>query len=96
MSNAIRFLEALGGQPADAAAADAYEAAVASLELGEPQRQALRGRDAGALARLLDGRATMFCMICTPDDGAEHQAVPDEGGTDDDMVPDDGQDEARD
>lgn len=89
MSDAIRFLEALGSQPAGASTAAAYQAAVAALEVVEPQRRALRGRDADALARLLEGRATMVCAICTPDDSSEHQVVPDDADSDGDMIPDD-------
>lgn len=88
MSNAIRFLEALGSQPADGSAPAGYEAAVAACELDEPERRALRGRDAAALARLLEGRETMICAVCTPDDESEHQVVPDDADADGDMVPD--------
>lgn len=44
--------------------------------LAPAERLALRGQDATALNRLLDGRATMFCMIATPD-GSEERDVPD-------------------
>jgi hypothetical protein len=92
MSNAIRLLEALGSQPAHAAVASAaYEAAVAGLEIEEPQRTALRGRDVDALAGLLKGRTAMLCLICGPEDESEHQVVPDDGDSNDDMVPDDQQ-----
>jgi hypothetical protein len=97
MSNAIRFLEALGSQPAHAAVASAaYGAAVAGLELEEPQRRALRGRDADALAGLLQGRASMFCLICGPEDESEHQVAPDDGDANDNMIPDDEEGPARD
>ncbi|SDQ61550.1 hypothetical protein SAMN05428982_1824 [Pseudoxanthomonas sp. CF385] len=51
-----------------------YAAAVAALEVEPAQRAALLGRDADALARLLDGRPAMFCMILAPDEGKEDEA----------------------
>lgn len=60
MSNAIRFLETVGGKhltPAE------YAASVASLSVGQEQKQALMDRDPYALANLLDGRKQLRCAI---------------------------------
>lgn len=89
MSNSIQFLETLGRNPAlIPGALQAYAEAVESLEVSEAERMALRDRDQTALNGLLDGRARMLCVICTPDDGSEHEAIPDGGDKDDDGVPD--------
>lgn len=77
MSVVIGMLEKMGASPSfgrvplellDSAEGDA---------LAPAERLALRGQDATALNRLLDGRATMFCMIATPD-GAEERDAPGE------------------
>lgn len=77
MSVVIGMLEKMGASASfgrvplellDAAEGDA---------LAPAERVALRGQDVTALNRLLDGRATMFCMIATPD-GAEERDVPDD------------------
>lgn len=76
-TNAIQFLEALGASPAHDALA--YAGAVAALPVAPAQRAALLARDAGSLARLLDARPTMICMIAVPNGD-----VPDDEGRDDD------------
>lgn len=82
MSNAIQFLEALGASPATASRdADAYARALSVVDVDEAEREALIGRDADALARLLDGRAHMLCMVATPD-GGETQDEPDKSDED--------------
>ncbi len=63
-TNTIQFLEALGAAPL--CAAGAYANDVAALPVAAEQRAALLGRDAGALARLLEARPTMICMIVAP------------------------------
>lgn len=65
MSNVIRFLEALGQNPAVSAAA--YSAAVSVLDLDAAQKQALLVRDTNKLNNMLQGRAVMRCMVATPD-----------------------------
>src|SRR3546814_17832212 len=89
MTNAIQFLEALGRSPV--LAGDPFLAcpdAVEALEVSEAERMALRDRDHAALNKLLDGRVRVMCLINTPDDGSEHEAVPDEGDRDGDGQPD--------
>lgn len=76
-TNAIHFLEALGASPALAGAP--YAEAVAALPVAPAQRAALLGRDASALARLLEARPTMICMIAVPNGDAPE----DERGDDD-------------
>jgi hypothetical protein len=60
MLTTVRFLEAMGSKPLSAAD---YSAAVAMLEIDEPQRQALMDRDQIALGGLLAARDTMCCLI---------------------------------
>ena len=66
MSNAIRFLEAMGSRQLSAAE---YAATVAALEVDAPQRQALLDRDQTALSALLGGRPKMYCLIVAPNEG---------------------------
>lgn len=73
MSNAIQFLESMGASASIQGAAD-YAAAVAALDVEPAQRVALLGRDVSSLAKLLDGRPAMFCMILAPDEGKEDEA----------------------
>src|SRR3546814_11960020 len=83
MTNASQFLEALGRSPV--LAGDPFLAcpdAVEALEVSEAERMALRDRDHAALNKLLDGRVRVMCLITTPDDGSEHEAVPYEGDGD--------------
>lgn len=61
MSSVIRFMEALGQNPAGSSTD--YAAAVASLDVDAGQKQALLKRDADGLAALLKGRAAMRCTI---------------------------------
>lgn len=74
MSNVIQFLESLGNSATRLSAAD-YAAAIADLNVEPPQRNALLDRDVATLSGLLEARATMFCMIATPD-GGETQDIP--------------------
>jgi hypothetical protein len=81
MSNVIQFLESLGSNPAKAHfATAAYAAAVASLDVGDAQRQALLDRDHSALNDLLGGREKMMCMVWLP---AEDESMAD---TDDQLL----------
>lgn len=82
MSNVIQFLEAAGRGVA--LASIDYEAAVASLEIEDAQRDALLSRDPASLGRLLDGRVQMMCMISTPQKEQE-ESLPDEEET---FIPD--------
>lgn len=86
MSNAIQFLESLGASPASASRdAEAYVRALSVVDVDEAQHRALIGRDADALAKLLDGRSQMLCMIVTPDGGDEREE-PDHSEEDDEPV----------
>jgi hypothetical protein len=86
MSNAIQFLESLGASPASASRdPDAYARALSEVDVDEAQHRALIGRDADALARLLEGRAQMLCMVSTPD-GGETQDEPDKSDEDGDEL----------
>ena len=96
MSNAIQFLEGLGSRPALVTASFAvYEEAVRELQFPDRQRAALLARDPTALGQALGSRAHMICAVCTPDDDGPHEAVPDDGDKDGDMVPDDEESPAR-
>ena len=69
MTNAIQFLETLGGKPAAGKLSDSdCAAAVAELSVDDNQRQALRDRDHAALNELLGGRHKMVCMIWPADE----------------------------
>ncbi len=72
MSNIVRFLETLGGQPK--LSAGDYAAAVALLQADEPQREALLAADADALNGLLGGRVRMVCMIAPSEEEAPERA----------------------
>lgn len=91
MPNAIQFLETLGRSPASAhVLAGGYAASVAALDVDEAQRDALLGRDARALNGLLEGRDSMLCVVCTPDESESESETPDDDGTerpDDDRSP---------
>jgi len=65
MSDAIRFLEALGRRPLPAAD---YAARVAALDVDEAQRHALLRRDPAALNALLGGRRTLMFAILAPEE----------------------------
>jgi hypothetical protein len=60
MSKTVRFLAALGSKPVSTAE---YAAAVAMLEIDEPQRQALMDRDQVALNGLIGQRDNLCCLI---------------------------------
>jgi len=76
MLDVIRFLETMGREPL---APSDYAAAVAALEVAEPQRQALLERDHGALNDLLGGRAKMFFGILAPEEAPmEDEPVEDQ------------------
>ena len=77
MSDVIGMLEKMGAVPSFGRAPLELLDTAEGKALAPAQRLALRGQDAAALNRLLDGRATMFCMIATPD-GAEERNAPDE------------------
>lgn len=63
MSNAIRFLETLGQNPALAALpANEIEALMVSMVLADDQRRALLAADTGALNRALHGRSLMMAI----------------------------------
>lgn len=64
MSNVVRFLDSLGRQPR--LNAGAYAAAVAQVDTGEAQRNALLAADIDALAASLNARATMCCAVFEP------------------------------
>ena len=80
MSTVIRFLETMG-RDASLERLDArrFEEMVDSLSEDSASKQALLGRDASALSRLLDGRHKMYCFIMAPDDdGQKDGQVPDD------------------
>ncbi len=82
MTEAIRFLEKLGSDPAlvrpgFAAHEDALD--VPGVDCPKQQR-ALLDRDVQALTVLLEGRATMAMAIATPDNGDEPQQAPERRG----------------
>lgn len=78
MTEAIRFLETLGSNPALARAtsAAAYGNALDVLGVDGQKQQALLDRDPRALNLLLGGRAVMAMAIATPDNGEEQQEAP--------------------
>lgn len=82
MSNVIQFLESLGGRSAPSPAE--YAAAVAGLEVDEPQQRALLDRNGVTLNELLGGNAKMVFAVSLPN---EHETIPDDD-KDDDGVPD--------
>lgn len=77
MSVVIGMLEKMGASPSFGRVPLELLDTAEGYALAPEQRLALRGQDAGALNRLLDGRATMFCMIATPD-GSEERDAPGE------------------
>lgn len=67
MSNAIRFLETLGQDPAlSRLPPDQLQAMIESLELEPAQREAMLRGDSSALSRLMGGRANMVGLIWEP------------------------------
>lgn len=74
MSEVIAFLERMGSNPSSVSFSDdGYEAAVSSLKIDSVQSKALLARDAMALAKGLDARAQMICMILVPDEGEDSE-----------------------
>lgn len=81
MSNVIQFLQAMGANAALANLADGeYQDAVNALDVDDCQKQALLGRDDSKLRELLDSRATMFCMIFSPEEESPKSPEPDGEG----------------
>lgn len=79
MSNALRFLEAMGGDPAiGRLPPSGYASAVASLEVDAALQQALLARDRDALTGLLGGREKMMCLIWQPEREPERREDQDE------------------
>ena len=76
VSNAIRFLETMGAA-ASLQTTAGYVAAVVALDVEADQRAALLDRDVASLARLLEARPAMFCMILAPDEGKEDESRED-------------------
>lgn len=84
MSNAIRFLEAMGNDASRGRLSAAeYANAVAQLDADESQRRALMERDHAALNDTLGGRVKMLHSIFpaqeeeeTDDDQCEQQSEP--------------------
>lgn len=80
MSQVLQFLEHLGRHGPAAHLDDGeFATAVAGLDVDPAQRQALLGRDAGALAGLLGGRPLMLCSIFPADEPQrEDEDAPDQ------------------
>lgn len=64
MTNVIRFLEGMGA--AAPLPPEQVAAAIAALNVGDAERQALLDRDVDALSGLLGGRQVMRCAIYEP------------------------------
>lgn len=60
----IAFLDMLGRAPA----MPDFDARVAALDVDAPTRDALMGRDAGALARAFGDARAMWCFVLAPED----------------------------
>lgn len=96
MSNAIRFLETLGQNPAlSRLPADQLQVLIDGLDVDADQRNALRHADVDALNELVGGRAKMMCLIIAPNDEPQEGDAPvspdsdapqDEPGKDDDQA----------
>lgn len=79
MSNAIRFLETMGQNPAlSRLSSDQLQEMIDSLELSANERDALHRRDAVALADALEKRETLFCILWEPGQDPIPADVPDE------------------
>lgn len=72
MSTVIRFMETLGQNPATSASE--YAAAVALLDTGAAQREALLHADVDTLNALLGGRSRMVCMVAPSEEEAPERA----------------------
>jgi hypothetical protein len=70
MLNAIRFLEQVGREQMSS---DEYVSAVAALDVGELQRQALRAGDQAALVTLLGAPTSMFFGIFAPEEQPDEE-----------------------
>ena len=78
MSNAIRFLETLGQNPAlSRLPAEQLQVLIDGLDVDADQRDALRHGDVAALNDLIGGRAKMMCLIIAPGDEPDSQTPPD-------------------
>lgn len=60
----IAFLDTLGRTPA----ASDLDARIAALDVAAPVREALLGRDVGAVARAFGVSTTMWCFVVAPED----------------------------
>jgi hypothetical protein len=79
MSNAIQFLESLGGTAAPMTA-EQYAQAVAALDVDAGLRQALLERDSGRINQLLGGRGSMMLVLAPADEKpADNDRTEDEG-----------------
>ena len=74
MSNVIQFLETLGREPLQTAE---YGAAVAALDIGKEERQALVACNGIELNDLLGGRSKMYLMVATPEEDVPEEAPDD-------------------
>lgn len=78
MSNAIRFLETLGQNPAlSRLSPDQLTAMMDSLELEPAQREAMLQGDLSALGQLVGARAEMIGLIWEPGTDAPPSDIPD-------------------
>lgn len=83
MSNAIRFLETLGQNPALARLSpEQLKSMIDSLDLDPAQRGALLEGDLSALGQLIGGRAEMIGLIWEPGPELPPSEVPDADGPD--------------
>lgn len=91
MSNAIQFLEVMGGEPALWPAPDKVHATAARLRgVDDSQHEALLRGDREALDRLLGSKLNMMCLIMGPDDapGRRDDDKDGDGDPGDDSPPD--------
>jgi hypothetical protein len=85
MSNAIQFLESLGGS-AEPMSAEQYARAVAALDVDAGLRQALLERDGGRINQLLGGRGSMMLVLAPADEKpADNDRTEDDGEGDDEQ-----------
>lgn len=94
MSNAIRFLETLGQDPAlSRLSPQQLQAMIDTLDIDEAQRDALLAGDASVLNQLVGGREKMGKLVWEP--GREAPAEGDEPDSDaDEEAPEDAPDKA--
>ncbi len=94
MSNAIRFLETLGRDPAlSRASPEHIESMIAALDITPAQRDALMAGDASVLSQLAGGRDRMKSLIWEP--GREQSPEGDEPDSENEEAPDDEDDQAQ-